>query len=162
MTQGSAVHHTLCVNVHLSQKTAAVGTLQPRRGLDERFVSRVFPLFKCHTREAAEFLPQLYLHRLALGDLELALFRRLKGAELPPARVCRRAVYRWRAAEHEHPTAARRLTPDSQGILIDKSKRPGVERWGALSAPEDVRTISPALFPCGHLCRDSAIGQVEW
>ncbi len=85
MTQGSAVHHTLCVNVHLSQKTAAVGILRPRRGLDERFVSRVLPLFKRHTREVAEFLPQLYLHGLALGDFELALFRRLKGAELLPA-----------------------------------------------------------------------------
>ncbi len=47
---------------------------RPRvRGLMERFVSRLLPLFKRRTKEVGELLPQLYLHGLALGDFELAL-----------------------------------------------------------------------------------------
>ena len=53
------------------------GTIQVRRprlrGLDERFESRVLPLFKRRTEEVAEMLPRLYLHGLAQGDFELAL-----------------------------------------------------------------------------------------
>jgi putative transposase len=53
------------------------GTIEVRRprlrGLDERFESRVLPLFKRRTEEVAEMLPQLYLHGLAQGDFELAL-----------------------------------------------------------------------------------------
>jgi putative transposase len=48
------------------------GTITVRRlrlrGLDERFASRVLPLFQRRTREVGELLPQLYLHGLALGD----------------------------------------------------------------------------------------------
>jgi putative transposase len=55
----------------------SVGTITVRwprvRGLDDRFVSRVLPLFKRRTREVGELLPQLYLHGLALGGFELAL-----------------------------------------------------------------------------------------
>jgi hypothetical protein len=43
------------------------------RGLNERFVSCVLPLFQQQTKEVGELLPQLYLHGLALGDFELAL-----------------------------------------------------------------------------------------
>ncbi len=47
---------------------------RPRvRGLAERFVSRVLPLFKRRTKEVGELLPRLYLHGLAHGDFELAL-----------------------------------------------------------------------------------------
>jgi putative transposase len=47
---------------------------RPRvRGLAERFVSRLLPLFKRRTKEVGELLPRLYLHGLALGDFELAL-----------------------------------------------------------------------------------------
>jgi len=53
------------------------GTLvvqRPRvRGLEERFESRVLPLFKRRTEEVGALLPQLYLHGLAQGDFELAL-----------------------------------------------------------------------------------------
>jgi putative transposase len=53
---------------------------RPRvRGLAERFVSRVLPLFTRRTREVGELLPQLYLHGLARGDFDLAL-RGLLGA----------------------------------------------------------------------------------
>jgi transposase-like protein len=53
------------------------GTIEVRRprlrGLDERFESKVLPLFKRRTEEVAEMLPKLYLHGLAQGDFELAL-----------------------------------------------------------------------------------------
>lgn len=53
------------------------GTIEvqrPRvRGLEERFESRILPLFKRRTEAVGELLPQLYLHGLAQGDFELAL-----------------------------------------------------------------------------------------
>lgn len=64
---------------------------RPRiRDLNERFVSRVLPLFKRQTKEVGELLPQLYLHGLALGDFELALRGLLgDGAPLSPASLLR-------------------------------------------------------------------------
>lgn len=56
---------------------------RPRvRGLAERFVSRVLPLFRRRTKQVGELLPRLYLHGLALGDFELAL-RGLLGEAAP-------------------------------------------------------------------------------
>ncbi len=56
---------------------------RPRvRDLEERFESRILPLFKRRTEEVGEFLPQLYLHGLAQGDFELAL-RGLLGEGAP-------------------------------------------------------------------------------
>jgi hypothetical protein len=56
---------------------------RPRvRGLAERFVSRILPLFKRRTKPVGELLPRLYLHGLALGDFELA-FRGLLGEGAP-------------------------------------------------------------------------------
>jgi putative transposase len=58
----------------LSLSLGTITVRRPRvRGLGERFVSRVLPLFQRRTREVGELLPQLYLHGLALGDFELAL-----------------------------------------------------------------------------------------
>ena len=66
--------------------TLTAGTITVRRprvrGLDERFVSRVLPLFKRRTREGGELLPRLYLQGLALGDFDLAL-RGLLGEAAP-------------------------------------------------------------------------------
>src|SRR5215467_6424577 len=74
--------------------TLTSGTIivrRPRvRDLNERFVSRVLPLFKRQTKEVGELLPQLYLHGLALGDFELALRGLLgDGAPLSPASLQR-------------------------------------------------------------------------
>ena len=56
---------------------------RPRvRGMDERFESRVLPLFARRTREVAELIPELYLHGLAEGDFDLAL-RGLLGEDAP-------------------------------------------------------------------------------
>jgi transposase-like protein len=52
------------------------------RNLEERFVSRVLPLFKRQTRQVRDLLPELYLHGLASGDFELAL-RGLLGEGAP-------------------------------------------------------------------------------
>lgn len=57
--------------------TLTCGTITVRRprvrGLAERFVSRILPLFQRRTKQVSELLPQLYLHGLALGDFKLAL-----------------------------------------------------------------------------------------
>ena len=75
------------------------GTIEVRRlrvrGLEERFESRVLPLFKRRTRQIGELLPQLYLHGLAQGDFELALRGLLgEGAPLSPSSIERlRRIY---------------------------------------------------------------------
>ena len=64
---------------------------RPRvRGLGERLVSQVLPLFQRRPREVGTLLPQLDLHGLALGDFALAL-RGLWGdaAPLSPASLAR-------------------------------------------------------------------------
>ena len=57
--------------------TLASGTVEVRRprvrDVEERFESRVLPLFERRTKESAELVVQLYLHGLAEGDFELAL-----------------------------------------------------------------------------------------
>ena len=39
------------------------------RGLEERFESRVLPLFARRTKRVGDLLPGLYLHGLSLGDV---------------------------------------------------------------------------------------------
>ena len=52
------------------------GTIEvkrPRvRGLEERFESRILPLFMRRTEAVTQLLPELYLHGLSQGDFELA------------------------------------------------------------------------------------------
>ena len=67
----------------LSVTAGTITGRRPRvRGLAERLVRRVLPLFKRQTRAVGERLPQLSLHGLALGDFELAR-RGLLGAAAP-------------------------------------------------------------------------------
>jgi transposase-like protein len=73
------------------------GTVEVRRprvrGLEDRFESRLLPMFARRTREVGQLLPELYLHGLALGDFELALRGLLgEGAPLSPASVNRLRV----------------------------------------------------------------------
>jgi len=74
----------------LTLTSGTITVRRPRvRDLNERFVSRVLPLFKRQTKEVGELLPQLYLHGLALGDFELALRGLLgDGAPLSLLRCC--------------------------------------------------------------------------
>jgi putative transposase len=75
----------------LTLTSGTITVRRPRvRDLNERFVSRVLPLFKRQTKEVGELLPQLYLHGLALGDFELALRGLLgEGAPLSAASLLR-------------------------------------------------------------------------
>ncbi len=67
---------------------------RPRvRACEERFASRVLPLFKRKRTKVEEVVPELYLHGLALGAFERALqgllvaeraFRRVRHPELMP------------------------------------------------------------------------------
>jgi len=86
------------------QLTLSNGTItirRPRvRGLSERFESRVLPLFKRHSQEVKELLPELYLHGLSSGDFDLALRGLLgEGAPLSASSIDRlKAVWQ---AEYE-------------------------------------------------------------
>jgi putative transposase len=80
----------------LSLTTGTIIVRRPRvRGLADRFVSRVLPLFTRRTREVSERLPQLYLHGLALGDFELALRGLLGDAAPLSAASLTRLKARW-------------------------------------------------------------------
>ena len=77
------------------------GTIQIRRprvrNLEERFESRILPLFVRHSREVGDLLPELYLHGLALGDFDLALRGLLgEGAPLSESSVARLKA-KWQA-----------------------------------------------------------------
>jgi putative transposase len=75
----------------LSTSFGTLTVARPRvRGLEERFESRLLPLFRRHTKQVGELLPQLYLHGLAEGDFELALRGLLgEGAPLSASSVAR-------------------------------------------------------------------------
>lgn len=75
----------------LSLSSGTVEVRRPRvRGLEERFASRILPLFKRRTKEVGELLPQLYLHGLAEGDFDLALRGLLgEGAPLSASSIAR-------------------------------------------------------------------------
>jgi len=75
----------------LSTSIGTVAVRRPRlRNLEEKFESRVLPLFVRHTGEVASLLPELYLHGLAQGDFELALRGLLgDGAPLSESSIAR-------------------------------------------------------------------------
>lgn len=75
----------------LALMNGTITVRRPRvRDMEERFVSRLLPLFQRRTKEVGALLPELYLHGLALGDFELAL-RGLLGdaAPLSPSSILR-------------------------------------------------------------------------
>ncbi|MBW3624764.1 MAG: IS256 family transposase [Armatimonadetes bacterium] len=83
------------------QLATSIGTVtvqRPRvRGVEERFVSRVLPLFKRRTKEVGELLPRLYLHGLSQGDFEGAM-RGLLGEAAPlSASSIARLKEKWQA-----------------------------------------------------------------
>ncbi len=85
----------------LRKLTLPCGTIvvrRPRlRGLEERFCSRILPLFARRTPAVSALLPDLYLHGLAEGDLDLAL-RGLLGEDAPvSASTVARLKDRWQA-----------------------------------------------------------------
>ena len=92
----------------LTMKGGTIEVRRPRvRGLEERFESRVLPLFTKRTKEVAEALPELYLHGLAEGDFDLAL-RGLLGEDAPlSASTIARLKAKWQ--EEREAWNARRL-----------------------------------------------------
>jgi transposase-like protein len=85
--------------------TLGCGTItlrRPRvRGLEERFESRVLPLFARRAKGVSKLIPRLYLHGLALGDFDLAL-RGLLGENAPvSASTVARLKEGWQAEWHE-------------------------------------------------------------
>jgi transposase-like protein len=89
---------------------------RPRlRGLEERFVSRILPLFARRTEEVGELLPALYLHGLAKGDFELALRGLLgDGAPLSPSSL-QRLRARW---EEEYEAWRKRDLSDRELVYL--------------------------------------------
>lgn len=75
----------------LALSNGTITVRRPRvRGLEERFESRILPLFQRRTEEVGALLPELYLHGLAQGDFELALRGLLgDGAPLSPSSIAR-------------------------------------------------------------------------
>jgi len=60
----------------LALSSGTITVSRPRmKDLDERFASRLLPLFKRRTEEVGALLPELYLHGLSLGDFELSCCR---------------------------------------------------------------------------------------
>ena len=87
----------------LAMSSGTITLRRPRvRGVEERFESRVLPLFARRTKELGALLPELYLHGLAEGDFELAM-RGLLGEGAP---LSKSSIQRLRAgwtAEFEEP-----------------------------------------------------------
>ena len=61
--------------------------------MEERFESRVLPLFARRTKEVGELIPELPLHGLSEGDFELAL----RGLLGEGARLSKSSIRRLRA-----------------------------------------------------------------
>ncbi len=82
----------------LTMSSGTIAVRRPRvRDLEERFESRVLPLFAKRTREVRDLIPELYLHGLAEGDFDLAL-RGLLGEEAPlSASTVARLKEKWHA-----------------------------------------------------------------
>ena len=75
----------------LAMSPVTITVRRPRvRRLEERFESRVLSLFFRRTRKVGALLPELYLHRLAEGDFELAVRGLLgEGARLSKSSIRR-------------------------------------------------------------------------
>ena len=124
----------------LSMSSGTITVRRPRvRGLEERFESRVLPLFARRTKEVGELIPELYLHGLAEEDFELALRGLLgEGAPLSKASIRRlRAV--WSAAHSRlRDVRERRRRRDRHGsgargrtaLAAARRRRPAAGRSG--------------------------------
>lgn len=85
--------------------TLSCGTVTVRRprvrDAEERFESRVLPLFQRRTRAVNDLIPELYLHGLAEGDFDLAL-RSLLGDDAPlSASTVARLKHKWQGEFEE-------------------------------------------------------------
>jgi len=90
---------------HLTLSCGTVDLKRPRvRGLEQRFVSKILPLFARRTKEIGDLLPELYLHGLSEGDFDLAL-RGLLGEKAPlSASTVARLKEKWQAEYNQWKT----------------------------------------------------------
>ena len=128
---------------------------RPRvREVEERFESRVLPLFARRTKEAGELVLQLYLHGLAEGDFELAL-RGLLGDGAPLSKsTVRRLREKW-VGEHaeweRRPLAGRELVYAwADGIYVkaglEKDKAALLVVIGAMAdGTKEVLAVAPGF-----------------
>ena len=100
----------------LSLTSGTITVRRPRvRDLEERFESRILPLFLRRTREVGDLLPELYLHGLSEGDFDLALRGLLgDGAPLSASSVAR-LKEKWQA---EYAAWKSRSLVDDQVVYI--------------------------------------------
>ena len=85
----------------LAMSSGTITLRRPRvRGVEERFESRVLPLFARRTKKLGALLPELYLHGLAEGDFELAM-RGLLGEGAPLSKSSIRRLRAGWTAEFE-------------------------------------------------------------
>jgi len=99
--------------------TLACGTIEVRRprvrDMEERFESRVLPMFRTRGRQVERLLPELYLHGLAKGDFTLALRGLLgDGAALSPC-VIERLRVNW---QHEYDAWCTRDLSDRELVYL--------------------------------------------
>jgi len=82
----------------LTMSSGTITVRRPRvRNLEQRFESRILPLFKRRTEEVGNLIPELYAHGLAQGDFDLAL-RGLLGDGAPlSASTVARLKEKWQA-----------------------------------------------------------------
>jgi len=100
----------------LSLMSGTIEVRRPRiRGLEERFESRILPLFMRRTQAVTQMLPELYLHGLSQGDFELAL-RGLLGDGAP---LSASSIGRLRAKwEEEFETWQERRLDDRELVYV--------------------------------------------
>ncbi len=100
----------------LSLSSGTITVRRPRvRDLEERFESRILPLFLRRTQEVGDLLPELYLHGLSEGDFDLALRGLLgDGAPLSASSVAR-LKEKWQA---EYGAWKSRSLADNQVVYI--------------------------------------------
>lgn len=131
----------------LALSSGTITVSRPRmKDLEERFASRLLPLFKRRTEEVGALLPELYLHGLSLGDFELALRGLLGDAAPLSASSIARLKTDW---QHQYDVWKRRDLSDlelvylwADGIYVkaglEQDKAALLVRIGALSNGEKV------------------------
>src|SRR5216684_781419 len=137
----------------LSMMAGTIEVKRPRvRGLEQRFESRLLPLFVRRTEAVSELLPQLYLHGLAQGDFELALRGLLgDGAPLSPSSIERLLVIVGALRD------GRKVV-----LAIESGQRESKESWARVLRDLFARGLRPwqATVADGHLGIWSALGEV--
>lgn len=103
----------------LALSSGTITVQRPRvSDMEERFASRLLPSFKRRTEEVGALLPELYLHGLSLGDLDLAL-RGLPGGAAPLSPLSPSSILRLKAEwQEQYNTWKRRDLSDLEIVYL--------------------------------------------